>query len=274
MKQDVILGCGYVGQAWAKLRGAEGLTVTTTNPDRLDELTPLADRVVVIRGDDEAGLFDLLADADRLVVSVGAQRGISYAESYLTTAKTLARLIPQRPQLKQLIYTSSASVYGDYRGAKVTETTPIQPATDNTKVLAETESIYLGLHSENFAACILRLGGIYGPGRSLDRIFGPAAGSVRPGDGQEPCNWVHRDDIAAAIDWALTHHLFGIYNITNDEPPTQRQLLTWVCDRYNLAPMTWDPSKPSQRNYSALVSNDKLKRTGFQFQHRSVMTDP
>jgi threonine dehydrogenase-like Zn-dependent dehydrogenase len=56
MKQDVILGCGYVGLAWAKLRGASGLTVTTTNPDRLPELSPLADRVVVIQGNDSAGL--------------------------------------------------------------------------------------------------------------------------------------------------------------------------------------------------------------------------
>jgi nucleoside-diphosphate-sugar epimerase len=284
MKQDVILGCGYVGLAWAKLRGASGLTVTTTNPDRLPELSPLADRVVVIQGNDAAGLKTLLADADRLIICVGAQRGVPYAESYLTTAQTIAAIVPQLPNLQQLVYTSSASVYGDYAGAWVTETTPVQPTTDNTKVLAETEAVYLGLNdlglndlgltSSNLAATVLRLSGIYGPGRSLDRIFSRVAGTTRPGDGQAPANWVHRDDIAAAIDWALAHNLSGLYNVTNDEPPTQQQILDWVCQHYQLAPVTWDPSQPCPRNYSARVSNDKLKRTGFQFQHRSIMTEP
>jgi nucleoside-diphosphate-sugar epimerase len=279
MKQDVILGCGYVGLAWAKLRGASGLTVTTTNPDRLPELSPLADRVVVIQGNDSAGLKTLLSEADRLIICVGAQRSVPYAESYLTTAQTIAAIVPQLPKLQHLVYTSSASVYGDYAGAWVTETNPLQPATDNTKVLAETEAVYLGLNdlglnSSAFAATVLRLSGIYGPGRSLDRIFSRAAGTTRPGDGQAPANWVHRDDIAAAIDWVLAHNLSGLYNVTNDEPPTQQQILDWVCQRYQLAPVTWDPSQPSPRNYNARVSNDKLKRTGFQFQHRSVMTDP
>jgi nucleoside-diphosphate-sugar epimerase len=274
MKQDVILGCGYVGLAWAKLRGTSGLTVTTTSPDRLSELSPLADRVVVIQGNDTAGLKTLLAETDRLVICVGAQRGVTYTESYLTTAQTIATIVPQLPRLQQLVYTSSASVYGDYAGAWVTETNPLQPATENTQVLAETEAIYLSLNSAAVAATVLRLSGIYGPGRSLDRIFSRAAGTTRPGDGQAPANWVHRDDIAAAIDWVLTHNLSGLYNVTNDEPPTQQQILDWVCQQYQLAPVTWDPSQPSPRNYNARVSNDKLKRTGFQFQHRSVMTEP
>jgi nucleoside-diphosphate-sugar epimerase len=274
MQRDVILGCGYVGQAWAKLRGRSGLTVTTTHADRCDELAPLADRVLVVRGDDQAGLLALLAEADRLVVCVGAQRGVSYAESYVTTAQTLALVIPQLPKLKQLVYTSSASVYGDYGGAWVTESSPVQPATDNSRILAEAEAIYLGLNSPSFSAAVLRLGGIYGPGRDLQRIFSLAAGSTRPGDGQDPSNWVHRDDIVAAIDWTLTHRLSGLYNVTNDDPPTQRQLLTWVCEYYNLAPILWDPSRPSNRNYSARVANDKLKQTGFQFQHRSVLEAP
>ncbi len=274
MKQDVILGCGYVGLAWAKLRGASSLTVTTTTTDRLSELRPLADRVVVLRGNDIAGLNTLLAEADRLIICVGAQRGVSYAESYLTTAQTIAAIVPQLPKLRQLVYTSSASVYGDYQGAWVTETSPVQPATDNSQILAQTEAIYLGLNSSEFAATVLRLGGIYGPGRSLDRIFSRAAGTTRPGDGQAPANWVHRDDIAAAIDWTLTRNLSGLYNVTNDNPPTQQQILDWVCQHYQLAPIVWDPSQPSPRNYSARVSNDKLKRTGFQFQHRSVMAEP
>lgn len=259
-----IIGCGYVGKEVARLWQQQGLTVTatTTSPERVEELQTVADRVRVLKGTDPEDLQDCLLDQQRVLVCVGSKRGANYEETYLGTAKTLAQVLPNT-QVQQLIYTSTYSVYGQHHGAVVTEETTVQPATANGEVIAATEQTLLGLSG----ACVLRLGGIYGPGRTLARIYGRAAGQTRPGSGGEWANWIHRSDIVGAIEFARSHSLSGIYNLVQDEIPTVRELIDRVCDRNHLAPVQWDPSQPSARPYNAKVSNAKIKAAGYQLAH-------
>ena len=114
--------------------------------------------------------------------------------------------------------------------------------------------------------CILRLGGIYGPGRTLKKIYSRAAGTTRPGKGQEATNWVHLNDIVEGIDWAREKQLAGIYNLVQEEVPTVRELIERVCDRHHLTAVKWDESQPSTRK-NVRVSNAKIKSTGYEFIH-------
>lgn len=261
-----IIGCGYVGQEVARLWQQQGFTVTatTTRSERVEELQTVADRVQVLKGTDPGALQDCLLDQQMVLVCVGSKRGVNYEETYLGTAKTLAEVLPNTP-VQQLIYTSTYSVYGQHHGAVVTEETPVQPATANGEVIAETERTLLGL--TGLKVCVLRLGGIYGPGRTLARIYSRAAGQTRPGSGGEWANWVHRSDIVGAIEFARSHSLSGIYNLVQDEIPTVKELIDAVCDRNNLAPVQWEPSQPSARPYNARVSNAKIKAAGYRFIH-------
>lgn len=261
-----IIGCGYVGKEVARLWQQQGLmvTATTTSPERVEELHTVADRVRVLKGTDREDLQDCLLDQQRVLVCVGSKRGANYEETYLNTAKTLAEVLPNT-QVQQLIYTSTYSVYGQHHGAVVTEATPVQPATANGEVIAATEQTLLGL--SGLKVCVLRLGGIYGPGRTLARIYGRAAGQTRPGNGGEWANWIHRSDIVGAIEFARSHSLSGLYNLVQDEIPTVRELIERVCDLNNLAPVQWDPSQPSARPYNAKVSNAKIKAAGYQLAH-------
>ena len=267
-----IIGCGYVGKEVARLWQQQGLTVTatTTSPGRVEELQTVADQVHVLTGNDPGALQDCLVDQQVVLVSVGSKRGTSYGETYLSTAKTLAEVLPQT-QVQQLIYTSTYSVYGQHHGAVVTEETPVQPATANGEVIAETEQTLLGMSS--LRVCVLRLGGIYGPGRTLERIYSRAAGQTRPGTGAEAANWIHRSDIVEAIEFARSHSLSGIYNLVQDEMPTVRELIARVCDRYGIEPVRWDPSQPSGRAYNARVSNAKIKAAGYRFVHPRFFED-
>ena len=113
----------------------------------------------------------------------------------------------------------------------------------------------------------LTISRIYGPGRTLAKIYGRAAGTTRPGKGDERSNWVHLDDIVGAIDWARRHQLSGLYNLVQDEVPKVRELIDAVCQRHDLEPVQWDETQPSSRFYNARVSNAKLKATGYQFVH-------
>ncbi|ASC74012.1 putative NAD-dependent epimerase [Halomicronema hongdechloris C2206] len=266
-----ILGTGYVGQAVARHWQGLGLqvTATTTRSERVGALQAVADRVQVVRGDDEAGLRQLLVDHDLLLVSVGRGRGASYEETYLRTAQTLARVLPDIPSLSQLLFTSTCSVYGNHQGQWVREDTPPQPATANAKIMIETEQVLLERNRPDLKVCILRLGGIYGPERDLARIFQRSAGSTRPGTGNSPSNWIHLDDIVGAIDFVRQHQLQGLYNLVQDEIPTIRALIDRVCHRHGLPAVTWDPSQPSSRSYNARIANQKIKAAGYALRHPS-----
>lgn len=267
-----ILGCGYVGTAVARLWQQLSVTatttvtttVTTTDPQRLPLLSGISSRAVVVRGNDAEALRALLADQQVLLLSIGARNRSVYAETYLETAKTLVQVLP--PSLQQIIYTGSYAVYGDHQANWVSEASPIFPANENGKILAETEQTLLSA-TDRLKVCILRLGGIYGPGRELIRIFGGIAGGTRAGDGSDASNWVHLDDIVGAIEFARTEQLSGIYNLVQNKPITTGELFERVFATHGLPPITWDSSQTGPRPYNARVSNQKIRDAGYQFQH-------
>ncbi len=264
-----IIGCGYVGTAVAKLWQEKefDVSVTTTRQSRITELSQIANKVSVVVGTNASQLQAALADREVVLLCVGLRKGASYEDTYLGTAETVAKVLPDT-DVQQIIYTSTCSVYGDHRGAWVTELMPPVPMAENGKIAEVTEQTLLSTTTPQRIACVLRLGGIYGPGRTLERIYGRAAGTTRPGKGNEGTNWVHLDDIVGGIDWARQQKLSGLYNLVQDEVPTIRELINGVCDRNQLSPVTWDESQPSTRK-NVRVSNAKIKSTGYQFTHPS-----
>lgn len=270
-----IIGCGYVGKAIARHWQQDGkyqITATTTTQARMSELEQLAQQVVIAKGDDEATLLSAIQDRDIVILSIAPKffAADSYESTYLQTAKNLIQVLPQTA-VKQIIYTGSYSVYGNKNGAWVDEESPLTPANQNGQVLAETEEVLLCAASDKLKVCILRLGGIYGEGRELTKIFSRALGTTRPGNGQTYTNWIHLDDIVGAIAFAAERQLEGIYNLVGDEPPLSRDLLQNLCDRYNLPQVLWNPELSETRLYNARVSNRKLKTAGYSFIHPEVL---
>ncbi len=265
-----IIGCGYVGIAVARYWSQLGLvvTATTTTEARVADLETVATRVLVVKGDDEAALQAAIQNQDTLLLSVGARNADVYEDTYLRTAQTLVKVLEQVPSVQQVIYTGSYAVYGDRQGDWVDEESPLSPANRNGEILAETEQVLLS--ARNLKVCILRLGGIYGPGRELAKIFGRLVGTTQAGDGKDRTNWVHIDDIVAVIEFARQHKLQGIYNLVNEVPLTRRELLERVCDRHKLPQVAWDSSAQKVRPYNACVSNQKLLAAGYKFIHPEI----
>lgn len=267
-----IVGCGYVGTTVAKnLRTKSDYTVTatTTTRERVAQLEAIVHRVAVLKGNDKEAIAALLQDQDAVMLCVGAPNPDAYQESYLDTATTLVSVLKENPTVKQVIYTGTYSVYGDRQGAVVNEESPVAPANRNSEILAETERVLLTASSPNLKVCILRLGGIYGPGRELVKIFGRWAGTTRPGRGEDATNWVHLDDIVGGLIFALEQRLQGVYNLVGDVSLSSSQLLDRIFEANNLPQVTWDGS-PSARPYNARVSNLKIKEAGYQFIHPEI----
>lgn len=264
-----IVGCGYVGTRVAKnLRSKSDYTVTatTTTVSRVVELEGVAQRVAVLKGNDIDAMTAVLQEQDAVMLCVGAPNSHTYQESYLDTATTLVSVLKEIPTVKQVIYTGTYSVYGDRKGELVNEDSPVAPANQNGEILAETERVLLAASSPNMKVCILRLGGMYGPGRELVKFFGSWAGSTRPGRGEDATNWVHLDDIVGGLTFALENGLQGVYNLVGDVSLSSGELLDRICEANNLPQVSWDGS-PSVRPYNARMSNLKIQAAGYQFVH-------
>ncbi|AFY99800.1 NAD-dependent epimerase/dehydratase family protein [Calothrix sp. PCC 6303] len=264
-----IIGCGYVGSAVAKYwhqKMTLMVTATTTTPEKIHELAAFTQKAILLKGDEEEKLQNILKNQDCVLLSIAPGQNNTYEEAYLKTAKNIVKFL-ENTSVKHLIYTSTCSVYGDQNGMLVDEETAIKPSTKNGEILKQTEQTLLSAANDNLHVCILRLGGIYGAGRELVKIYSRVAGKIRPGTGDEPSNWIHLDDIVGAIELARSQNLSGIYNVVDEENLLNREVIARVCETHNLEPVIWDSSQPSKRNYYARISNQKLKNAGYKFIH-------
>jgi len=127
---------------------------------------------------------------------------------------------------------------------------------------------------------VARLAGIYGPGRSvlLRKFFDGTA--MIEGDGAKWINQVHRDDIALALVQLITTGARGIFNVNDDCPLSQREVYTWLAQRFD-RPLP--PSGPVDTNRkrgwtNKRVSNARLRALGwvprFPSFFEAVATDP
>ncbi len=270
-----IIGCGYVGTAasryWCQQQGYL-VTATTTRQERVAELEEVATQIVVMKGEDSQAVKLLLQNRDTVVLSIApiSDRQVDaevYRETYIPTAKNLVAALKENKSVKQLIYLSSVSVYGDRNGEWVDETSSVDTNGEYNQVLCETEQLLLNSASEDVRISILRMGGIYGPKRELMKRFAKLAGKNIPGSGETFTSWIHLDDIIAAMDFVIQKRLNGIYNLVNDFDFTIRELSDEICHRVDLEKILWDDTKPSYRSLNARISNKKIKAAGYKLIH-------
>lgn len=271
-----IVGCGYVGMALARhwrQDPALRLTLTSTREERRPQLAPLAERVEVLQAGDPSGLRHALEGAEAAVLCQAptGNRLVSaddYGATYRDSFAALAQVIDELPELRQIVYTASCSVYGDAGGAWVDETTPASPRDDHGQVLLESEELLARCRAPGCRVCVLRLGGIHGPGRELGDRFRRLAGSTRPGDGRQHSSCIHRDDVVGAIAAAIIGGWDGVVNLVDDEPLPVAALLDRVLTASGLEPVRWDPAAatgtlPADRR----VSNRRLHQLGYRLLH-------
>ncbi len=272
-RKRVILGCGYIGKALLEYlhHDKKSLIATTTSAERQFELEPLAGEVVVVQGDDRVTLRKLLTGVKQVIVCVAPKKGDSYANVYLKTAKVLCSILKEGTSVEQLVYTSSISVYGEQGGVWVTEEASVKPIGINGEILCETESIYLNAYTPNqVVMTVLRLGGLYGPGREHEIRARKMAGKIFPGSGEQFSNWIHQEDAVRAIDWVLKRRLGGIYNVCSDDHPTRKSLYEKITAQLQLSSVQWDPFQEGAHSGNRKVSSEKLKATGFEFLHSAL----
>jgi nucleoside-diphosphate-sugar epimerase len=279
-EQRAILGCGYVGEAVAKAWKQEGhqLWGTTTRRERLAELAELVDTPVLFDSTDSHSSLSFAESLDGILVSFAPSKTSHvdinhYRETFLGGLQMLADAIQQRPRETplQLVHLSSCGVYGNRHGALTDESVRLDSLHPVNGVLAMAEDMIQSLRSESINVCILRLGGIYGPGRDIPAMLLSAAGGVVQRNGQNvPC-WIHLDDIVRGVSFAFDHNLNDTYNLVNDTQCTGQELTDRLCEQAGLPLAKWLTIDTTDRVLNARVSNAKLKQLGFTLTQPSMV---
>ncbi len=270
----LIVGCGYLGQAVGSLLAKAGFEVTglVRSAEAVAEINLRGWKVV--RGDltmrnscesaAEAGPYSWVVHCAASGRGGGEEQ---YRAVYLDGCRHLLELMPD----SQLLFTSSTSVYPQIDGSLVTEEAMANPMRGTGQILRATEDLVLGA-----GGTVVRLAGIYGPGRSvLLRQFleGKSVIDVR---GETPAtpdgrwiNQIHRDDAAGAICHLLSlpraTSAGQIYNVADATPLLQRTVYRLLAERFQQRmPPEALPDETRKRGWTnKRVSNSKLLHTGW-----------
>jgi len=225
----LIAGCGYVGSRLAEYLIDDGHVVHGLK--RTPKNMPDGTHAIAADVTDPETLEALPTAVDALVYSVspGGRSEEEYRAAYLHGFRNVLERLADTGNLPdRVILVSSTGIYGQTQGERVDEETPPGPSTPTGRVLLQAEEAAL---EASPATAVLRLGGIYGPGRTriIEKVRSGEAGCP-PVDRYS--NRIHRDDAAGAM-----RHLLGLddperlYLGVDREPASLREVYRWIAAR-------------------------------------------
>jgi nucleoside-diphosphate-sugar epimerase len=214
----LVFGCGYLGRRVAQRWRAAGHAVfaVTRSAERAAEFQAEGWQPIIADVLRPESLRELPA-AETVLFAVGHDRNGGHAlrEVYVDGLRNVLAALPHAT--KRLIYISSTGVYGQNNGQWVDEDSPCEPSREGGRVCLEAERMLLA-HEWGRRSIVLRLAGIYGPGRiprlqelqCSEPIAAPAAGFL---------NLIHVEDAVAAVRAVESHSAAPrLFNVADGHP--------------------------------------------------------
>ena len=203
---------------------------------------------------------------DYLVYSAAAtdHDEAGYQAAYIEGLKhTLGWLKQKGQQPKRLLFVSSSGVYSQTEGEWVDETSPAEATSYSGRIMREAEQIAL---NSGIAASVVRLTGIYGPGREW------MLGQVRKGyrvavDPPLYGNRIHADDAGGLLAFLLQADLQGktledCYIGVDNAPVPLAEVVGWLRERLGIT--EWAAEARVRRAGSKRCSNARAKALGWE----------
>ncbi len=244
----VIIGAGDLGLRVAALSAAQGHSVSALRRRHL----PMPAGVQAVYGDmqDSAALLQLPNKPDVLLFcpTPDERSEAGYRKTYVQALGTAMQTL----QPRRVLLASSTAVYAQDSGEWVDETSAAEPQRFNGKVLREAEQLCM----QQTGNVVLRLSGITGPGRHM------LINKALLGEGLKNTwtNRIHMDDAASAIVFLMAQReLDAVYNLTDDEPALQMDVVNWIRQKQQLPALSVPRSAASGKK----VSNARLKALGW-----------
>lgn len=227
----LIIGCGDIGRRVAALCQHRGWRVSALTRQTVTAGHLSVQGLTSYVGDlDQPDKLPALPTADSLVFYFAPPPARGKDDPRL---RAFLSRIPHEALPRKLVYISTSGVYGDCQGAWVTEDAPTKPITDRARRRLAAETVLSDWEQINdVPVVILRVGGIYGPGRlPLERIR-----QGIPVLREQDCgytNRIHADDLAA-VCVAAAERGHGVYNVSDGRPGTMADYFNKVADLYGL----------------------------------------
>ena len=225
-----VFGRGYSGQAAVRRLAPAAVTATTRSADKAARLAGVADMRL---WDGVAGDGLPLEGTSHLLVTVAPREGEGGGDPVLAAfGDRLAGLAG----LRSVVYLSTVGVYGDHAGAWVDEDSPCRPVSRRSVARLAAERQWFDFSARSgVPVAVLRLSGIYGPGRNAfcNLADGTARRLVKPG---QVFNRIHVDDIAAAVAAAFERRAHGVFNVTDDEPAPPQDVVAYAAELMAIEP--------------------------------------
>jgi nucleoside-diphosphate-sugar epimerase len=271
-----LLGAGYSARAFAnRERGrAEAIVGTTRSSEKLDVLRkegiePLAFDGGAIGSE----MADALRRTTHLVLSAAPETGRGGESHDPFLPHVDGRLRQFMPDLRWIGYLSTVGVYGDHGGAWVDEESECRPVSRRSVARLEAEKAWQqAAERERIPLAVLRLAGIYGPGRNAlaNLAAGTARRIVKPG---QIFNRIHVEDIAGALSLFSEREMGGVFNLADGEPSPAEDVVTFAAQLMGIEPPPEIPfgeaeMTPMARSFygeNKRVSNRKVKALGYAF---------
>jgi nucleoside-diphosphate-sugar epimerase len=245
-----IFGLGYSARRFLERHGEMVSSVVGTV--RSTDRAPRTAAPTVAFGPDhtDPSIAASLAEADALLVSVPPD---ATGDPVL---RHFASDIAASP-IRRIVYLSSVGVYADHQGAWIDETAA-RDGEGRRRHRIDAEAAWRNVAGDRLS--ILRIAGIYGPGRNaLENLkAGTARRIVKPG---QVFNRIHVDDIAQAVAAALAHPHGGIWNVCDNEPAPPQDVVTYAASLMGTtAPPEQDfvTAKMSAMARSFYASNNRI----------------
>ena len=265
-KHLLILGAGFSGRAIGDTFRDAGFSVSGTTRSA-EKTQGLRERGI------EPILYDGTAISDALAAAMARASHVVQSIAPGRDGDPLFRpgvpaLAALTPKLEWAGYLSTVGVYGDHKGGWVDEETALNPVSARSVERVEAENHWLACGK----AAVLRLAGIYGPGRNaFVKLEGGSARRLVKKD--QVFNRIRVEDIGRAALFLAERRLAGVWNITDDEPGPPQDVIEEAARLMGLPcppdiPFETAELSPMARSFygeNKRVSNAKLKEAGFDF---------
>ena len=199
----LIIGCGDIGLRVAKqLSRSHRVFALTSQQSRFQELREVG-ATPILGNLDQPGSLWRLAGLAPTVIHLAPPQNSGNRDC---RTRNLIRILAQGSNaVRRLIYISTTGVYGDHRGAKVSEITPVNPQSERAKRRVDAEqAIRLWGPANGVAVTILRVPGIYAADRLPKERLESQTPALLPEE-DAYSNHIHSDDLARLVCAAVYH---------------------------------------------------------------------
>lgn len=264
-RRVLIAGYGYIGQQLGNILLADRFEVHAL---RRRWPTPPVPGIICHTLDlTDGAALGSLPEFDYVVYAAAPQafHDEAYRKVYVDG---LRRVIERVRPRQRLILTSSTGIYGPGNGDWIDETSPVAAQGNFAATrLSEGENL---LSESGLSSIAIRLGGIYGPGRSslLDSVRN---GTARLSRNDAPAIWtnrIHRDDAARSIRHLMTlANPSAVYLGVDDEPATRNDVLCFAAKLLGKSPPAVEENYIAPERGNRRCRNTRLRSTGFVFKY-------